>query len=323
MQVVEQVEMTIMNQSKAFSPKRKALLIFALTKEVEKAEALERKFLLSQQSIIEMYDFMSIFRSDKDVEDIFRGIDFLPKEENSQKVKTWVDKICRIHTHACNTPSGKNYFDRLPEVNGQYGKELDWIIDKAEAMAGSAEKLLDIGCGNGRHLNYIHQHRPRLMLNGIDTSEYAIQLAKHRELRGDMPSGTFYQADMRHLPFPDNTFDIVISRFSLFCLPLSPTGEGGLHEVMREVARVLKPGGMMYGLTRRGKGISFYCLAQLLEREDVELLAHQTGLDVHGFHEFDINNTLHKGNEFNKIHSAISSCISFQLIKPLNWSKPE
>lgn len=110
-----------------------------------------------------------------------------------------------------------------------------------------------------------------------------------------------------------------MARLSLFSFPLSPTGEGGLHQVMAEVARVLKPGGMFYALTRRGEGLSFYFMSQLLNLESINRLAEETGLIQNGYQEHDLNKTLNTDSPLTKSHPTVTDTLSFQLIKPLDW----
>lgn len=186
LEVVEQVQATTQNRSRVFSPRRKALVIFALTKEAEKAQTAQKEFLLSSQSIMEMFDFISVFPEDHVVEDLFKAIEHLPDETDPVKIKRWVDLICRAHAQSFDTLSGKLYFDRMPDVTGKYAEQLDWVLAKAEAMAGEVKSFLDLGCGNGRHLKYIHEKHPNILLKGIDASEYAIQLAQNREAKGEM-----------------------------------------------------------------------------------------------------------------------------------------
>ena len=249
LEVVEQVESVLANMGRTLTPKRKALLVFAMTKEAERAQKAEKDFLLSQQSLMEMLDFFSIFPDDVDVEEILKAAEYLPYETNKETADRWIDMICRAHASIYDTLSGKQYFDRMPEVSGLYGHEIDWIIAKAEAMQRSVTSFLDMGCGNGRHLTYINQNYPNIILRGIDASNYAVQLAKHREITGLLPKDTVKQGDMRQLPYEVEEFDVIMARFSLFCFPLSPFTEGGLHKVLAEIARVLKPGGMFHGMT--------------------------------------------------------------------------
>lgn len=47
-------------------------------------------------------------------------------------------------------------------------------------------RVLDIGCGDGAFLEYLHQQKPKLDLLGIDGSEVAIKKLRDKGLRGEL-----------------------------------------------------------------------------------------------------------------------------------------
>lgn len=66
-------------------------------------------------------------------------------------------------------------------------------------------KILDIGCAKGYMLYDFQALIPGIEVRGIDISSYAIENAQPE-------AKPFLQvADARHLPFPDQSFDLVIS----------------------------------------------------------------------------------------------------------------
>lgn len=74
-------------------------------------------------------------------------------------------------------------------------------------MAGS--RLLDVGCGNGRHLVYFSQRSYCVI--GFDSSPSAIRLSREW-LAGENLLGDVIQADSRQaIPIPDSSFDVLIS----------------------------------------------------------------------------------------------------------------
>jgi len=96
-------------------------------------------------------------------------------------------------------------------------------------------RVLDVGCGGGRHaaaLVGLGAH-----LYGIDLSAPLVTEAAHRpELRGRMVRG-----DMRELPF-GAAFDLVVNLFTSFGY-FADDHEN--ERALREMARVLRPGGRM------------------------------------------------------------------------------
>ncbi len=110
-----------------------------------------------------------------------------------------------------------------------------------EIFAGRDQRrlrLLDIGCGTGRFLDFVKQVWPRLPAAGLDMSEAYIREAKRhlrRWARIDLIVG-----DGEKLPMSDETQDAVTSIFLFHELP--PTVR---RTMFREFARVLKPGGRL------------------------------------------------------------------------------
>jgi ubiquinone/menaquinone biosynthesis C-methylase UbiE len=66
--------------------------------------------------------------------------------------------------------------------------------------------LLDAGCGSGGMLARLRHEFPQAELTGVDESEHAIDLCLERD------TGTqLVRAGVNELPFPDRTFDVVLS----------------------------------------------------------------------------------------------------------------
>ena len=88
---------------------------------------------------------------------------------------------------------------------------------------------LDAACGTGRYAAYLAGRGHRVV--GVDSSPDMLDRARDR-----VPSGEFRLGDLRELPLPDSSVDLVVSGLALSHLP-------ALAPVMAEFARVLRPGG--------------------------------------------------------------------------------
>ena len=97
-----------------------------------------------------------------------------------------------------------------------------------------ARTVLDAGAGVGSLLNEIATRAPDALIVGADIAEGMLRLAP--------PEFPRVLSDTARLPFPADTFDAVTLVFVLFHLPDPPAG-------LREVARVLRPGGSVGTLT--------------------------------------------------------------------------
>ena len=110
-----------------------------------------------------------------------------------------------------------------------------------EVFAGRDQRrlrLLDIGCGTGRFLDFVKQAWPRLPTLGLDMSEPYVRYAKRHLKRWSQLKLTVGNAEA--LPLPDKSQDAVTSLLLFHELP--PKVRYG---VISECARVLKPGGRL------------------------------------------------------------------------------
>lgn len=95
-------------------------------------------------------------------------------------------------------------------------------------------RVLDVGCGLGTHSLWMAGQG--LDVTGIDIAPTAIEQARRRALEQQIKVD-FRVADALHLPFPDATFDAIIDRGTYH------HQEHDKPAFVREVSRVLKPGG--------------------------------------------------------------------------------
>lgn len=120
-------------------------------------------------------------------------------------------------------------------------KKININIFKDIYSFNEIPKLLDLGCGIGRHIIYAYENG--LDAYGIDLSEVAINYAQEwANLKGMNNSvDKIVQGDIRNLPWDKNFFDIIISHAVLDSMHFTLS-----KEAVIEVSRVLKPGGLFY-----------------------------------------------------------------------------
>jgi SAM-dependent methyltransferase len=106
----------------------------------------------------------------------------------------------------------------------------------AKTGIGPDDTVLDLCCGNGRHLVHIAGHTPKAI--GLDFSAHLIQLAQE-SLRD---RAAVLRGDMRALPFAP-VFDVVLNFFTSFGYFMEPDDNA---RVLRQIAAVLKPGGRFF-----------------------------------------------------------------------------
>ncbi len=101
--------------------------------------------------------------------------------------------------------------------------------------SGAASRVLDVGCGDGRHI----QAAARRGCFAVGVDYDPVELLKARARLGDT-CVDLIAADASRLPFRDAAFDAVICTETLEHLP-DDTG------AMREIARTLVDGGLLHG----------------------------------------------------------------------------
>lgn len=101
-------------------------------------------------------------------------------------------------------------------------------------------KLLDVGTGPGYLLRQLAALRPDVRLTGLDLSWQMLGYCRH-SLAGHPEGGgpRLVQADAQALPFPAAVFDAALATFTLHIWPDRAQG-------VREMARILRPGGQGY-----------------------------------------------------------------------------
>lgn len=103
----------------------------------------------------------------------------------------------------------------------------------ARAVALSGREVLEVGCGRGGGSSFVKRyHHPRQM-TGVDFSAKAVRFCQEHYRTEGL---SFVHGDAEALPFGDESFDAVINVESSHCY-------GSMPGFLREVTRVLRPGG--------------------------------------------------------------------------------
>lgn len=106
---------------------------------------------------------------------------------------------------------------------------------RKRAVQGLHGKVLDVACGTGDMVVELlrTRHAASLQVTGVDLSEEMMAIAKRKA-----PQAEYRLADVERLPFGDASFDAVTCAFGV-------RNFVHLEQGLREMLRVLKPGGKL------------------------------------------------------------------------------
>ena len=139
----------------------------------------------------------------------------------------------------CGAVDGRNlefgsreFFDAVEKQ--RYQEYAPWMPRVMGFDQFSGQRLLEVGCGMGTDL--LQFARGGAIVTGVDLTPRSIEISRRHFKLYDVP-GNFLLTDGEQLPFPDGSFDVVYSNGVLHHTP-------NTADAIREVHRVLKPGGI-------------------------------------------------------------------------------
>jgi ubiquinone/menaquinone biosynthesis C-methylase UbiE len=114
------------------------------------------------------------------------------------------------------------------------------VIADLAALQLVEGKVLDAGTGPGTLVRELAWRLPGLQVYGIDLSEDMIRLARAHARSEQLEERVHFESgDVAHLPYPDQSFDVVVSTISMHHWD-------ELEQPLRELYRVLRPGGRLW-----------------------------------------------------------------------------
>ncbi len=157
----------------------------------------------------------------------------------------------------------------------------------ALARLSPGEVVLDLGSGGGIDvLLSAKRVAPSGKAYGLDMTDEMLELAKQNQAKAGITNAEFLKGEIEDIPLPDNTVDVVISNC---VINLS----ADKSSVMREVFRVLKPGGRLAvsdivvrgevpADIRRNMELWVGCVAGALSESEYKTLLAAAGFDEIG-----------------------------------------
>ncbi len=193
-------------------------------------------------------------------------------EKDNMKEKQWYESLF------------ENYGDKYDQESFTQGTlgECDFI--EAELQFNKSLKILDVGCGTGRHT--IELTRRGYQVVGIDLSESQLDKARKKAKKENLTI-EFYQQDARNLPY-QNEFDVAI----MLCeggFPLMETDEMNF-EILKNVTQSLTQQGKIIFTTLNGLFPLFNSLDKfyISENKEGDASYRDNNFDLMTFREYNI-----------------------------------
>jgi ubiquinone/menaquinone biosynthesis C-methylase UbiE len=131
-------------------------------------------------------------------------------------------------------------------MNSRHSRLTDWGL--SHISVGVSDTILDVGCGGGRTVGKLAALASQGKVYGVDFSKASVAVACKTNRRFmDAGRVEIHEGSVSQLPFADGMFDLVTAVETHFWWPDLP-GD------MREVFRVVKPGGRLVMIAEIYKG---------------------------------------------------------------------
>ena len=217
----------------------------------------------------------------------------------------------------------RGFFDDLDQYHFE---KLHHLLRLVAFDGYRGRSVLEVGCGAG--VDLARFARGGADVTGVDLAESAIDLARANFEQQGL-TGTFHVADGEHLPFPDNSFDLV---YAHGVVPYTADP----RRLVDECRRVLKPGGeAVFQVYNRISWLN--ALGKLmkvgLEHEDAPVLLKFSIGEfrrlVSGFSDvtivperFPVKSRLHggwKGTAYNSLFVGTFNALPRALVRRFGW----
>ena len=139
------------------------------------------------------------------------------------------------------------------------------------------KQVLDIGCGQGRHLTYLSSLG--FKTDGVDSSSEAVAMTKKALGKS---AGRIWRADMFKMRIPKNKYDMIIS-----IVTIQHGRKTDLQKLIKNIHQVLLPGGKAFITIPDQGALKTWRTCQKYKRLDKNTVAPLVGPEIgvpHGFY---------------------------------------
>ena len=123
--------------------------------------------------------------------------------------------------------------DTYEEISKEFSETRAYVWkcvkDFTSLITNTNNKVIEIGCGNGKNMEYIIRHTNSNII-GIDTCKHFVEICQNKKLQ-------VIQSNSIKLPYADNSFDYLLC-IAMFHHLLT---EEDRNKSMKEFIRIMKP----------------------------------------------------------------------------------
>lgn len=126
-------------------------------------------------------------------------------------------------------------YDTVAVLQQQVGKSL---LNRLQGIRYQPQTILDLGCGTGYFESFLKELYPAAKIVGLDKSNGMLAQAQHKEAAYQLTDTHWINGCAEHLPFGDNSFELVYSNLMLHW-------SNNFTQCLKEIHRILKPKGLL------------------------------------------------------------------------------
>ncbi len=133
--------------------------------------------------------------------------------------------------------------DGALSLQEQFGRIDIYLFDQLwRGNIAPGMRVVDAGCGHGRNLVYLMREEYEVF--GVDANAQAVASVREMAamLAPRLPAANFQVAAVERMPFPDGFADVVVCNSVLHFA----ADDAQFDAMVRELWRVLRPGGMLF-----------------------------------------------------------------------------
>jgi SAM-dependent methyltransferase len=164
----------------------------------------------------------------------------------------------------------------------------------------NVKRVLDLGCGSGRHLVFLAKNG--FDVYGIDMAKSGIKISKNwldkEGLKANLRVGDIY----KKLPYKNNFFDAIVSTQTLHHEKI-----GKIRNLIKEIERILKTNGLIFITVLDLKFVPNRNKRQIAPRTFILLKGNDVGIPHYSFNKNILRKELKNFNVLDFWHESFGS----------------